>query len=146
MTGSPIVTTTVYNIYGYTLAPFTCSVQLTGTASVTATPWGSWVGGTSIDWNTSSNWSCGQIPGISTNVTIGAATNYPALSTGSVGTTNNLSIGSGASLTVAGNTLQIAGAISNSGTFTASNGTIEMKDPRHKQLLQILLRPTPSAI
>ncbi|MEK7719670.1 MAG: T9SS type A sorting domain-containing protein, partial [Bacteroidota bacterium] len=127
LTGSPIVTTTVYNIYGYTLAPFTCSVQLTGTASVTATPWGSWVGGTSIDWNTSSNWSCGQIPGISTNVTIGAATNYPALSTGSVGTTNNLSIGSGASLTVAGNTLQIAGAISNSGTFTASNGTIEMK-------------------
>jgi hypothetical protein len=127
LTGSPIVTTTVYNVYGYTLAPFTCSVQLTGTASVTATPWGSWVGGTSIDWNTSSNWSCGQIPGISTNVTIGTASNYPTLSTGSIGTTNNLSIGNGASLTVTGNTLQIAGAISNSGTFTATNGTIEMK-------------------
>ncbi|MCK9410887.1 MAG: hypothetical protein M0Q53_01210 [Prolixibacteraceae bacterium] len=126
LTGSPIVTNTVYNIYGYTLAPFTCSVQLTGTVSVTSTPWGSWVGGTSIDWNTASNWSCGQIPGISINVSIGTATNYPTLNGGSVGTANNLSIGSGASLTVTGNTLQIAGTISNSGTFTASNGTIEM--------------------
>lgn len=127
LTGSPIVNNTAYNVFGYTLAPFTCSVQLTAIVSVTATPWGSWIGGTSIDWNTSSNWSCGQIPGISTNVTIGTATNYPTLSTGSVGTTNNLSIGSGASLTVTGNTLQIAGTISNSGSFTASSGTIEMK-------------------
>jgi len=102
-------------------------VQLTGTASVTAILWGSWIGGTSIDWNTSSNWSCGQIPSISANVTIGTSTNYPTLSGAPVGTANNLSIGSGASLTVTGNTLQIAGAISNSGTFTASSGTIEMK-------------------
>jgi autotransporter-associated beta strand protein len=127
LTGSPIVTNTVYNIYGYTLAPFTCNIQLTGTHSVAATPFGSWVGGTSIDWNTAANWTCSQIPGISTNVSIGTATNYPTLNGGSVGTANNLSIGSGASLTVTGNTLQIAGAIANSGTFTASGGTIEMK-------------------
>jgi len=39
----------------------------------------------------------------------------------------NLEINTGSSLTVIGKTLQIAGTIANSGTFTATAGTIEMK-------------------
>jgi hypothetical protein len=42
------------------------------------------------------------------------------------GTTHHLTIESGASVTVLGNTLQIAGDISNGGTFSATEGTIEM--------------------
>ena len=90
-----------------------------------------WVGGTSADWNTASNWSDGQIPTPTPclTVTIPVVTGpnvYPVLSTGAMGTITNLVINAGASLTITGNTLQIAGSIANSGTFIAANGSIEL--------------------
>jgi hypothetical protein len=129
ITASPIVGNTTYYVYAYSLAPYTCSVVLNGTASVTVSSWGSWLGTNSIQWNTSGNWSCGQLPDNTTNVLVATGlTNYPTLSSGLIGKANNLTIESGASVTVSGNTLQIAGTISKSptGTFTASAGTIEM--------------------
>jgi hypothetical protein len=129
ITASPIVGNTSYYVYAYSLAPYTCSVVLNGTASVTVSPWGSWLGTNSIQWNTSGNWSCGQLPDNTTNVLVATGlTNYPTLSSGLIGKANNLTIESGASVTVSGNTLQIAGTISKSptGIFTASAGTIEM--------------------
>ena len=53
--------------------------------------------------------------------------NQPILSTLPVATINSIQISSGASVTVNGaGTLQIAGTITNNGTFDASNGTIEL--------------------
>jgi hypothetical protein len=53
-------------------------------------------------------------------------TNYPLLTLTQTGLANNLTIQSGASLTVANATLKIAGVLSNSGTLTASNAaTVE---------------------
>ena len=81
-----------------------------------------WTGGTSTNWADGSNWCSDSLPASYTNVSIPAGvTNYPVCS--ALGYTNNLTIAKGASLTVTG-TLQIAGAINNSGSFTDTVGTI----------------------
>lgn len=81
-----------------------------------------WTGGTSTNWADASNWCSDSLPALYTNVSIPAGVpNYPICS--AVGYTNNLTIAKGASLTVTG-TLQIAGAISNSGSFTDTVGSI----------------------
>jgi hypothetical protein len=102
-----------------------CSVYNT-TTSVTILSPGVWTGAVSTSWSTSGNWSCGGAPTSATNVTIPSGlTNYPSITSGT-GSVNNLTIQSGASVTVNGGTLQIAGTVSNSGTFTATNGTVEL--------------------
>lgn len=102
-----------------------CS-QYQTTASITIVTPGTWSGAISTAWNTSGNWVCGAIPNSTTNATIpGSLTNYPLLNSGT-GSVQNITIQSGASVTVTGGTLQIAGSISNSGTFDASIGTMEM--------------------
>lgn len=83
-----------------------------------------WTGATSGDWSTAGNWGCAFLPSSNYDVVISSSTpNNPTLSTGT-GSVRNLTINSGAILTIGG-TLQIAGVISNSGTLTASSGTIE---------------------
>ncbi|MBK6965411.1 MAG: T9SS type A sorting domain-containing protein [Bacteroidales bacterium] len=85
-----------------------------------------WTGNINSDWNNSSNWSC-SIPGLTSDITIGSGyANYPVLNSGPAGQIRNLIIEPGASVTVNGNTLEIAGTITSSGTFTAGNGSIEM--------------------
>ncbi|HEY3388790.1 MAG TPA: T9SS type A sorting domain-containing protein, partial [Prolixibacteraceae bacterium] len=86
-----------------------------------------WTGTLNTDWNVAGNWSCNFIPDLTTNVQITNVANKPILSLGVIGTAKDITIAVGSSLTVTGNTLQIAGDISNFGTFTASSGTIEMK-------------------
>ena len=86
-----------------------------------------WTGTVSTDWNVAGNWSCNFIPDLTTNVTIPNVANKPILSIGAVGTAKDIVIDNLSSLTVIGNTMQIAGTITNNGTFTASAGTIEMK-------------------
>lgn len=104
-----------------------CNGPATTTHNVTVIPDGSWTGAIDNDWNNPLNWACGQLPTITTNVLIaGGKTHYPLLSTSTTDKANNLTIASGATVVVDGNTLQIAGIISNSGTFTATAGTIEM--------------------
>lgn len=87
----------------------------------------SWTGDVSTDWNVSGNWSCGVIPDLTTDVVIPNVPNKPVLQNGAEGAAKNIVIDNGSSLTVIDNTMQIAGTISNSGTFTATAGTIEMK-------------------
>jgi fibronectin-binding autotransporter adhesin len=113
-----------------TSTPACGSAVISNEVTITITASGIWIGGTSgalTDWNTAANWSCGILPDLTTNVLIPNVTNKPVLSTGSTGAAGNIIINNGSSLTVTGNTLQIAGDISNSGTFTATAGTIEMK-------------------
>ncbi len=89
---------------------------------------GSWTGSVNTDWNTPGNWTCNQLPSITSDVLISTGlTHYPTISSGSTATCRNLSIQNGATLTVTGNILQIAGIITNSGTFTSSAGTIQME-------------------
>ncbi len=84
-----------------------------------------WVGTTDTDWFKPGNWTCG-VPTIATDaIVIGGLTNYPVVNSATAGI-QNLAMNAGSTLTV-NSTLQIAGAIANSGTFTASSGTIEYK-------------------
>lgn len=86
-----------------------------------------WTGAVSSNWNITGNWSSG-IPDASTNVLIPSGTpNNPLIdATSGDGAVQSITVASGAILTVSGATLQITGGISNNGTFTASNGTINL--------------------
>ncbi|MEO6719375.1 MAG: DUF2341 domain-containing protein, partial [Ferruginibacter sp.] len=84
-----------------------------------------WTGNTSTAWATAGNWCNGVVPASSANISIPVGLSvYPVIS-GTVAV-NNITIPSGATLTVTGGTLQIAGTISAAGTFNATAGTIEM--------------------
>lgn len=81
-----------------------------------------WTGTTSTDWFTASNW-CGSVPVSTSDVVIGSGTaNMPVIaSTGA--TCRNLTVNTGATLTIAGsNTLSVKGNVANSGTL-AGTGT-----------------------
>lgn len=104
-----------------------CSM-VTASSSVTILPDGSWTGTVDRNWNNPANWACNQLPTLTTNVTIAnGLPRYPIVSTEPAGMAHNIFIGSNATVTVTGGTLQIAGSIANSGIFTATEGTIEMK-------------------
>jgi len=113
-------------------SPLSTSIQATGLSSIgdiavgELTTSGTWTGAVSNDWFITGNWSSGSIPTSASNVTIPSALSiYPTISTGTA-TTNNLTIQSGASVTISGAALQIAGTITNSGTVAAGTGSIEL--------------------
>jgi autotransporter-associated beta strand protein len=83
---------------------------------------GTWLGGTT-DWFTASNWS-GGVPTTSTNATIiSSVTNQPVITGSTAAVCNNMTINSGASLTVDNSTYGFTaeGTLSNSGTFTINS-------------------------
>jgi hypothetical protein len=85
-----------------------------------------WVG-TTTAWATASNWSPSGAPVSADNLTITATPtggNFPTISTGTA-YANNLIINSGATVNQTGGTLQISNNYKNSGTYTATGGTIE---------------------
>ena len=129
-TGTGIITGTPTDAAGVYPVTVTAS-NLCGSASVNLNITiisNTWLGVTSADWNDGTNWSCGTPPGATNNVTIpvvGATDFYPVVSTATA-MANNITIASGASVTVTGQTLQIGGSIMNSGTFDVSNGAIEL--------------------
>ena len=116
-----------YTVTNTIVAAGGCS-EIKATTSVVIVPDGSWTGAVSTDWNNPNNWACNQLPALTSDVKISSGLpKYPTLASGSPGLARNLSVLSNSSITVTGNTLQIAGTITNSGTFTATSGTIEMK-------------------
>lgn len=102
----------------------TCGTVTSATASLTVTANGTWIGVTNSDWNTASNW-CGGVPTTSTDILIPAgAPNMPLLSNGN-GSAANITINSGATLTVGANgNLDIYGNIVNNGIFNAAAGNL----------------------
>ncbi|MEI6678011.1 MAG: cadherin-like domain-containing protein, partial [Mariniphaga sp.] len=84
---------------------------------------GTWIG-TTTDWNLAANW-CGGIPTSSTNVTIPSGGNQPVIGAAG-GVCNNITINSGATLTITGsNTLTVSEDwTNNSGTFTPNTSTV----------------------
>ncbi|PWV56616.1 hypothetical protein [Chitinophaga sp. S165] len=114
-------------------SPLTTSIQATGLTNMSVAlavgelvANNTWTGAVNTNWYVTGNWSNTAVPTNTTNAIIPTGlTNYPLINT-SVATTANITIQTGASVTVSAATLQIYGVISNSGTFTATNGTIEM--------------------
>ncbi len=80
-----------------------------------------WLGSTSTDWNTGSNWCSGTVPSSTTDVTIPAGPAYMPVIGEEGGTCNNITIQSGGSLTISGPyTLDVKGNWDNGGNFNAS--------------------------
>ncbi len=124
-TGAVTPTTSTVGSYTvtYTIAASGGCASFATTASVIIAAPGTWTGAVSTAWHTAGNWYCGALPTITTDVVIGSGLpRYPVVSSGTR-PARNITIQSGASLTVT-TTLQIAGSVTNNGTFTASNGTI----------------------
>ena len=104
-----------------------CKISISRIVTLNVATQNIWTGETNSDWNNNSNWACGYLPDLSTDVLIPeSATNYPVLSSGIAGMVKNITIESNAFLTVDSNSLQISGLINNQGTFDATSGTIEM--------------------
>lgn len=91
--------------------------------TVTLTASGTWLGTTSTDWATPSNW-CGGVPTSSTAVTIPSGGNQPIISSSTTAECSSIAIAG--SLTNNG-TLTISGALSGAGSLTnASTGTLNI--------------------
>ena len=93
------------------------SVQVTGT----------WIG-TTNDWDVTSNWGCGTLPTITTNVVIPTTPeggNFPVVYSTSTALANNLTLQTGASITVnSTKNLAISGNITNNGTTSFGAGDV----------------------
>ena len=81
---------------------------------------GTWIGTTSTDWNTASNW-CGGVPTALTNVVIPAGGNQPTIGAAG-GLANDITISG--TLIAGSNTLTVSGNWTNAGTFTANTSTV----------------------
>ncbi|SKC99049.1 hypothetical protein SAMN05660461_1349 [Chitinophaga ginsengisegetis] len=125
-----------YNGTSWSLAavssPLPTSIQATGLTAFGDLAIGElatgaiWTGAVSTNWYITGNWSSAAIPVSTTNVTIPTGlVNYPLINSG-VAVANNITIQTGATVTVSGATLQVGGVIANSGSFTATAGTIEL--------------------
>ncbi len=85
-----------------------------------------WTGNSSDSWSNAGNWSANAVPTTSDNVKIPSGrSRYPDISSGTA-SCKNIEIVSGATVTVDGGTLRIAGSISNSGVLDAEDGRIEL--------------------
>ncbi len=100
-----------------------CGITATATTTIASATSGTWLGGTSTDWNDPTNW-CSGVPTSSTNVVIPSGTaNSPTTNSGASAVCNNITINSGATLTLA-SSLTVSGNFSNSGTFTPNSNTV----------------------
>lgn len=124
-TATPTVTTTYSLTVSYGTGHPGCSPVTVYTTSVSVYPIGRWSGAVDTNWGNNSNW-CGNVPLVTTDILVPSGiTNYPVITSGTY-PVRNITILSGASAKVNGGTLEIAGAVTNSGTFNATNGTIAM--------------------
>jgi hypothetical protein len=99
------------------------TTAMTGSAVITVTASGTWLGTSSTSWNDVNNW-CGGIPTTSTNVIIPSGGNQPTIDI-TTATCNNLTINSGAVLTIApGKALTVIGTLTN----TATTGLVIKSD------------------
>ena len=81
----------------------------------------SWVGTSNASWSTPNNWDYGFLPGLKTDAIITTGGSAPVIESGTGASCHNLTINSGASLTInPGGSLITSGAITNNGTTTAN--------------------------
>jgi trimeric autotransporter adhesin len=125
-----------YNVLLVAISSNGCRDTVTQVISVSAAAGNTWLGTTSSNWATASNW-CGGIPTAITDITINAgAPNMPVIS--STADIRNLTISTGASVTVAsGGRLNIHGNFVNTGTLTASAGTVAFQGASNQSVASI---------
>ncbi|MGI4866854.1 MAG: putative Ig domain-containing protein [Janthinobacterium lividum] len=103
-------------------APYTGSRSYT--VSIAPPTNTTWTGTISPDWFTAGNWSPNVVPTASTSATIPAnAVFQPVINSGTA-TTLNLTLNSGATLTMSDGTLDVRGNLTNNGTFTPTGGMV----------------------
>ncbi|MFN3997632.1 T9SS type A sorting domain-containing protein [Algoriphagus sp.] len=86
---------------------------------------GFWIGGTSTDWFTTSNWCNGIVPTATTDVLIPANAPFKPVINANGAIARNLNIESGASLGISETqTLTLNGNFINNGTFVPATGTV----------------------
>lgn len=113
-----------YNVTYNIPAAGDCGEYITS-ATVTINSVNEWTGAVDADWNNAGNWSCGGVPVSSSDVTVpGGLTFYPVI-TGTA-TLHDITVQAGGSVVVSGGTIKIAGAITNTGLFDVTDGTVEM--------------------
>ena len=114
--------TTTFNVLA-TNAGTGCIAQMSSTITVAVNPAGTWVGGSSGDWNTAGNW-CGGVPTASTNVLIPANSTINIQTVNAVANSVTIASNGGLVMTGANNlTISSGGSFTNSGTFNATGST-----------------------
>ncbi len=119
------ITTSPGRLYYYVVLTNSNSETATSTVSgaVTVIAPGTWIGSTSTDWNTASNW-CGGVPTSTTDIIIPTGTTFAPTVGVSGSVCRNITINNGATLTGSTNTLSVSGNWTNNGTFNSNTGTI----------------------
>lgn len=106
----------------------TCATNYDTTATVSTMPM-QWVGGVAgheTEWTNTGNWSCGFVPGDTTDVTIPAgAMYYPVISGLVIVGTKNLTVASGAQISISSSgQLKVKGTLSNSGAVKGDGAMV----------------------
>lgn len=99
-----------------------------------------WDGSESTDWATTANWSQDVLPNSSLNLIIGDQVNQPVITSGVDATCNNLTVNSGATLTV-----ESGGSLITNGTIT-NNGTINIEADYFFNTWNFLSSPVENAL
>ena len=119
---SPVVT----DAGSYTVTVTSCASSVTSVAAIFAvSATGTWLG-VNTNWNDAQNWCGSAVPGLTTDVIIPVTTSnlYPVIA--ATAYCRNLNIAASTSLIISNATLQLAGTLTNTGTFNASAGNVEM--------------------
>ena len=87
-----------------------------------------WNGGTSTDWNTVNNWTGGCVPSSTVDAVIPVVSTQPTIPGSATMNVQNLTIASGASLTItSGSTLAVAGtSVTNNGSINGVGGIVKI--------------------
>jgi len=107
-----------------------CGNLNSDTSKITVRNAGQWLGYTNA-WETTTNWGCGTLPGISTNVVIPTTPeggNQPVVNSTGTALANDLFMFTGSSVTVnATQDLTLAGNITNNGTASFGAGIVQLQ-------------------
>lgn len=103
--------------YYYCIVTGDCGAVTSSVAAVTISNTNVWTGAVNNDFSNASNWSLGVVPASTTNATVNSGT----ATLSATAAINNLSIASGATVSINGQTLTVNGAVTGAGTITGSH-------------------------